>query len=131
VAGVYLFRSYCLSGSSMEHSYICSRYITLFLGKKWRFISFILRDTGKLRCSMFHQNWLGNRWSLLSFDILICVRRKELEEVRKTAVSLGRVRPKFELITSRLRVQLNISSRSGLTECRRNTRRKVKAACRV
>jgi hypothetical protein len=65
------------------------------------------------------------------FDILICVRLKELEEGRETAVILGMVRPKFELITSRLRVQLNISSRFGLTECRRNTRRKVKAACIV
>jgi len=80
---------------------------------------------------MFHQNWLGNRWSLLYFNILICVRLKELEEVLQTPVSLGMVRPKFELITSRLRVQMNVSSRSGLTECRRNTRRKVKAARRV
>jgi len=63
---------------------------------------------------MFHQNWRGKRWSLLYLDILICVCLKELEEVRQTTVSLGMVRPKFELITSRLRVQLNISSRPGL-----------------
>lgn len=35
--------------------------------------------------------------------------------MRQTAVSLGMDRPKFELFTSRLRVQLNISIRSGLT----------------